>query len=110
MHNSANYFAAHHHAAKHFAGGGAGDTGATVRTYWSKDNRAWANQSVDYFVFSSLDGFVTSGSGMTDSSGWLAIEIPLTYAGESVQVVVNNLSADMSTSGRVHGQQVAVAS
>lgn len=109
MHNSANHFASYHDAARHLAGGGTGQSGAFLLTYWTQRGKALANRTLDYFVFSPLDGFVTSGTAITNSAGLLTVDVPLSYAGLSLQIFVNDLESALDTTGKIHGQQVAVA-
>lgn len=109
MHNSSDYFAAYHHAARHHAGGGSGSTGATITTQWKRNGVPIANHEFDYFVFSGLDGLVTSGTATTSATGYLTITLSGTYAGETLQVFVNDLGDDLVPTGKIHGQQVATA-
>lgn len=100
-----SYFAGDQFGGRHFYAGGASATGR-VRSYWAFGGRAFANRSLDYWVIDSLDTVIASGSGTTDASGWLEMTVPTRYSGQSVLVVVNNLGADMDTSGKAQGQQV----
>ncbi len=109
MHNSTHYFAAYHHASRHHAGGGSGASGATLTTLWKRAGVPIANHEFDYFVFSGLDGFVAAGTATTSATGYLSVSLPSTYAGETLQIFINDLDADMDPTGKIHGQQVATA-
>ena len=84
--------------------------GPIVRTTLRRNGNVLAGVSLDYWIISSADALITSGSDVTDSTGTFSVQIQEQYAGQSVLVVVNNLSSDMETTGRFHGQHVVIAS
>lgn len=107
MHNGANHFAALQHAARHIVG--AGDqfaAGATAHAVVRYRGLPLANTPLDYWVIDAADTVIASGSGVTDASGVLPIALPGQYVGQAVNIVLNNLGADMSTAGRIRHQQV----
>lgn len=76
-------------------------------------SRPWKNAGVvmsgvtlDYWIISASDEVIASGSKVTDSTGKLTVTVSSQYVGQSVNMVVNNLSSSMETSGKFHGQQV----
>jgi hypothetical protein len=81
-----------------------------VQTTWrrTRSGRAepLAGYELDYWIISSADTLIASGTGTTDSSGTLTLRVSSAYSGQDVLVVVNNLDADMSTVGKINGQQV----
>ena len=81
-----------------------------VQTTWrrTRSGRAepLAGYELDYWIISSADTLIASGTGTTDSSGTLTLRVSSAYSGQDVLVVVNNLDADMSTVGKIKGQQV----
>jgi hypothetical protein len=82
---------------------------ATVTTLWRIGGQPYANQSLDYFIFDANDRMIISGNGTTNGQGQLVVRIPALYIGLKVQVIVNNLAANLSTVGKVQGQQVVIA-
>jgi hypothetical protein len=78
----------------------------TMMTSWRSNSAPFANQQLDYFVFTNNDILISSGTSTTNSLGQLELTLPAIYAGQAVLVVVNNLDASMSTAGKVHSQQV----
>ncbi len=82
---------------------------ATVSTVWQVGNNFFANQSLDYFVFSANDELIKSGTATTNNFGQLTLTIPALYSTQKVLVVVNNLASTLSTVGTIQGQQVVTA-
>lgn len=86
------------------------ETGRVTTTWKSRRNGVLsplAGYTLDYWIISSTDTLITSGSGVTDASGDLTVRISSAYSGQRVLVVVNNLDEDLTTTGKVRGQQVA---
>ncbi len=79
---------------------------ATAAPSFTKSGGPLANTELDYWVIGADDEPITWGSGTTDADGVLSIQLDVSHVGESVNVVVNNLKADMSTAGKIHGQKV----
>ena len=82
-----------------------------VQTTWRRTRSGrraepLAGYELDYWIISSADTLIASGTGTTDSSGTLTLRVSSAYSGQDVLVVVNNLDADMSTAGKINGQQV----
>lgn len=97
-------------AGTYFYGGGEGSLGATATTTWRKKNgAALAGVALDYWVIDAMDELIANGTGTTDSSGSLTVQLPQRYVGDPVLVVINNLATDMEPSGRIQGQQVVTA-
>lgn len=88
----------------------AADTYVYARPTIKRSGSVLASTDLDYWVIDSTDEVIASGSGTTDSSGVLSIALDADYSGETVNVVVNNLSSDMSTAGKIQGQFVVVVS
>lgn len=81
------------------------DTG-TVVSSWKWKNNPLAGYTLDYWIISSADALITSGTAVTDSNGAFSVTLPEQYIGQNVLVVVNNLDSDMDTAGKINGQQV----
>ena len=79
---------------------------ATAAPRFTKSGGPLANTELDYWVIGVDDEPITWGSGTTDADGVLSIRLDVSHVGESVNVVVNNLKADMSTAGKIHQQKV----
>lgn len=88
----------------------AADTYVYARPTIKRSGSILASTALDYWVIGSDDELITRGSGTTDSGGVLSIALDAQYSGETVNVVVNNLSDDMSTAGKIQGQFVVVVS
>lgn len=88
----------------------AADTYVYARPTIKRSGSILASTALDYWVIGSDDALITNGSGTTDSSGVLSVALDAQYSGETVNVVVNNLSDDMSTAGKIQGQFVVVVS
>jgi len=85
------------------------ETGRVTTTWKSRRNGVLsplAGYTLDYWIISSADTLIASGTGTTDSSGTLTLRVSSAYSGQDVLVVVNNLGADMDTAGKINGQQV----
>lgn len=98
-----------HWDAKHFVG--APDIGATttVTTTWIFGGAAFASQSLDYVVKSPDNTIIASGTAATNGAGELVLTIDAIYSGLPVLVHVENVGTAMTTTGKVHGTQVATA-
>lgn len=81
----------------------------TVTTTWIFSGVAFASQSLDYVVKSSANVIIASGTASTNASGELVLTIDAAYSGLKVLVHVENVGTAMTTSGKVHGTQVATA-
>lgn len=113
MHNGGNHFGQYHNGAHHFMTFAVGlppeasDPGTgNVSVTW----RNRPNTALDYWIISANDTLIAGGSTTTNESGVMSVDIPTSYAGQYVLVVVNNLGEDMSTIGKVQGQQVVLVS
>lgn len=107
-------FAAKTFASRNFAAAtwlGAGQSAATVTltTTWVFSGAAFASQALGYVVKDSDDLVIASGSATTDGSGVLTVDVPGSYNGQKLLIHVENVSSSMTTSGKVHGTQVATA-
>ena len=90
---------------------GSPEVGAEVNvvTTWVFSGSPYASQSLDYIVKSSDNIIIAYGTASTDGSGVLTVSIDAAYSGQKVLVHVENVSSDMSTTGKVHGTQVVTA-
>lgn len=87
----------------------AGSGTTTLTTTWVFSGAAFASQSLSYVVKDRDDAVIASGSSSTDASGVLTVSVPDTYSGQKLLIHVENVSSSMTTSGKVHGTQVATA-
>lgn len=82
--------------------------GVVTATWTTKKGLPLAGLTIDYWIISSDDELIKSGTVTTDSTGTFSVAVSPDYVGESVNVVMNNLAQDMSTAGKVQGQQVVI--
>lgn len=106
---NASHFLSRHWDAKHFIGSPDIGGTTTVSTTWVFSGVPFANQSLDYVVKGPLNQILAVGTASTNASAVLINTISDDYSGQPVLVHVENVSADMVTTGRVHGSQVATA-
>jgi hypothetical protein len=81
-------------------------TDISIPVTWTLNGAPFANQSLDYWVVSSTDELIISGTTTTNINGVLTITMPASYSGQKVLVVVNNLDSSMNTAGKRHSQRV----
>ena len=82
----------------------------TLTTTWLDTNGdPFAVQALDYVVKNSTNGIVVSGTGTTDGSGVLGVNVPEAYSGQKLLIHVENVSSSMVTTGKFHGTKVATA-
>ena len=81
-----------------------------VQSKWSRTRAGrrepLAGYELDYWIISTSDALISSGSGTTNSAGVLQDHVPSSYSGQNVLVVVNNLASGMETSGNIKGHDV----
>lgn len=83
--------------------------GAVTSVVLRYRGRTLGDTAIDYWVISSADVVIAAGASVTDANGVLRLILPSEYAGQKVNVVLNNLGSDMSTVGRIQHQQVVIA-
>ncbi len=66
----------------------------------------FALTTFDYWIINADDELIASGTVTTDADGLLGITLSAGYAGQTVNVVVNNLAQDMNTAGKWQKQFV----
>lgn len=83
---------------------------ATLLTTWRLAGSPFANQLLSYVVRDPSDNILSTGIGYTDASGVLAVSVDANWIGKKVMILVENVSDDMVTTGKVHGAQVGIPS
>lgn len=66
----------------------------------------FALTTFDYWIINADDELIASGTVTTGTDGVLGITLSAGYAGQTVNVVVNNLAQDMNTAGKWQKQFV----